>query len=95
MLTRTRNILTLRMGMGLAFILMKTSSKSWVYLHLTKLGPLSLKAKAIVERTSESVDLDRDGGRDVTMCAQITDMAIEKGEVVKDAAAILYLDMDK
>ena len=54
---------------------------------------VNISAKAIVESISERVDL-RGDGRDISMVVQITDLLLEKGEVVPNAAAILYPDMD-
>jgi hypothetical protein len=51
-----------------------------------------ISAQAIVVRTSESVEADPDGSNDVSLDMQITDMGVEIGAVVRNAAQVLYGD---
>lgn len=55
---------------------------------------VTITARAIVSRSTESVDDDNDGGNDVSMTLQITDLSLKAQGVVRNAAAELYGDMD-
>lgn len=52
---------------------------------------VTLQAKAIVVSSSESLDADRDGGgNEVSLSLQITDMGVQAGQVLRNAAEALY-----
>lgn len=52
---------------------------------------VTISAKAIVVSSTESVESDGDdAGNDVSLSLQITDMGIEAGGVLRNAAQVLY-----
>lgn len=52
---------------------------------------VTLSAKAIVVSSTESVEDDGDGaGNDISLSLQITDLGLEAGTVLRNAAQILY-----
>lgn len=54
---------------------------------------VTLSAKAIVVSSTESVEDDGDSaGNDISLSLQITDLGIEAGSVLRNAAQILYGD---
>lgn len=54
---------------------------------------VTITAKALVVSGTEAIERDGDdAGPDVSMSLQITDMGIEAGQAVKNAAQILYGD---
>lgn len=55
---------------------------------------VTISARAIVVSATESLDRDNDGGNDVSLQLQITDMSAKAGGVVRNAAQALYGDGD-
>lgn len=54
---------------------------------------VTISAKAIVVSSTESVESDGDdAGNDVSLSLQITDMGLEAGGVLRNAAEVLYGD---
>lgn len=54
---------------------------------------VTIQASAIAVSATESVENDGDdAGNDISVDLQITDMGVELGAVVKNAAAVLYGD---
>lgn len=54
---------------------------------------VTISAKAIVVSSTESIEDDGDdAGNDVSLSLQITDMGIEAGGVLRNAAQVLYGD---
>ena len=52
---------------------------------------VTLQAKAIVVSSTESVESDADDkGNDISLSLQITDMGLEAGGVLRNAAEVLY-----
>lgn len=52
---------------------------------------ITLQAKAIVTSATESLERDGDDpGNDVSLSLQITDLGVNVGAVVRNAAALLY-----
>jgi hypothetical protein len=52
---------------------------------------VTLQAKAIVVSSTESLDNDNDGGtNEVCLSLQITDMGLQVGQVLRNAAQALY-----
>jgi len=54
---------------------------------------VTIQATAIVVRSSQAVEADGDdAGPDITLDLQITDMGLQPGQVLRNAAAVLYGD---
>jgi hypothetical protein len=51
---------------------------------------VKVSAQAIVVSSTQSVDTDGDGGNDIQLDLQITDMGLEAGGVLRNAAQVLY-----
>jgi len=52
---------------------------------------VTLQAKAVVVSSTESIDADRDtSGNEVSLSLQITDMGLQVGQVLRNAAYALY-----
>jgi hypothetical protein len=49
-----------------------------------------LQAKAIVVSSTASIDSDGDGGQDVCLSLQLTDLGLEASGVLRNAAQVLY-----
>ena len=79
-------------GYGLCLVLNEDQCEALGITSAMKPGTqVSIKAQAIV--VSSGARLERDGddkGNDITMSMQITDMGVEAGGVMRNAAAVLY-----
>ena len=51
---------------------------------------IKLQAQAVVVSSTESLEDDGDAGPDVSLSIQITDMGVEVGSVMRNAAQMLY-----